>query len=162
MATIYEQVAAFKHKYPLTIGWRYKKNASIVEKHLNPGEEVLYAFIAQKNDHMLDLFGSAVVALTNERILIGSKRVVMGYFLASITPDLFNDLKVSSGLVWGKVYIDTAKEFVTLSNISKPALVEIETKISGYMLEQKKKMFTEKTCPTCRQKLNEVETQTKS
>lgn len=68
-----------------------------------------------------------VVALTSERILIGRKRVVMGYFLTSITPDLFNDLKVSGGLIWGKVYIDTAKEFVTLSNISKPALVEIET-----------------------------------
>lgn len=143
MATIYEQVAAFKHKYPLTLGWRYKKHASIIEKHLNPGEEVFYAFIAQKNDSMFDFFGSAVVALTNKRILIGSKRVVMGYFLVSITPDLYNDLKVTTGLLWGKVYIDTVKEFITLSNISKPALVEIETKITDYMIEQKKKYYAE-------------------
>ena len=154
MATIYEQVAMFKHKYPLTVGWRYKKNASVVERHLNPGEEVLYAFIAQKNDSMFDFFGSAVVALTNKRILIGSKRVVMGYFLVSITPDLFNDLKVSTGLVWGKVYIDTVKEFITLSNISKPALIEIETKITDYMIEQKNKLHAEKTCPNCHQKLD--------
>lgn len=143
MATIREQVATFKHKYPLTIGWRYKKNAAVVEKHLNPGEEVVYAFIAQKNDSMLDIFGSAVVALTNKRILIGCKRVLMGYSLISITPDLFNDLKVSMGLIWGRVYIDTAKEFVTLSNISKSALVEIETQISEYMVERKKEWYAE-------------------
>ena len=150
MATIYEMVKEFKRKYPLTVGWRCKKNASIVAKHLNPGEEVLYAFIAQKNDSMFDIVSSAVVALTNERILIGRKRVVMGYFLDAITPDLFNDLKVSSGLIWGKIYIDTAKEFVTLSNISKPALVEIETKITSYMMEQKKKYtHHNEACPTC-------------
>lgn len=150
MATIYEMVKEFKRKYPLTVGWRYRKNASVVAKHLNPGEEVLYAFIAQKNDNMFDIVSSAVVALTNERILIGRKRVVMGYFLDAITPDLFNDLKVSSGLIWGKIYIDTAKEFVTLSNISKPALVEIETKITSYMMEQKKKYaHHDEPCPTC-------------
>ena len=65
--------------------------------------------------------------------------MVVGYFLNSITPDMYNDLKVSSGLLWGKVYIDTIKEFVTLSNISKPALREIETEISSYMMEAKKK-----------------------
>ena len=48
---VYQHVARFKNKYPLTIGWRYRKNASIVEKHLNPGEYVVYAFIAQKNNN---------------------------------------------------------------------------------------------------------------
>ena len=63
----------------------------------------------------------------------------MGYFLDSITPDMFNDLKILSGIIWGKVYIDYVKEYVTLSNISKDALSEIETKISSFMMEQKKK-----------------------
>ena len=106
--------------------------------HLNPDEKLIYAFIAQKNDNPFNIFGSAVVALTNKRILIGRKRVVVGYFLNSITPDMYNDLKVSSGILWGKVYIDTIKEFVTLSNISKAALREIETQISSYMIEAKK------------------------
>ena len=97
---VYQHVARFKNKYPLTIGWRYRKNASIVEKHLNPGEYVVYAFIAQKNNNPFNIFGSAVVALTNERILIGRKRVVFGYFLDSITPDLFNDLKKLGGIIW--------------------------------------------------------------
>lgn len=137
--SVYKQVLKFKEKYPMTVGWRLKENSSVIEKHLNPGEEVLYAFIAQKNDNPFNILGSAVVALTNKRILIGRKRVVVGYFLNSITPDMYNDLKVSSGIIWGKIYIDTIKEFVTLSNISKDALTEIETEISSYMIEEKKK-----------------------
>lgn len=139
MANIYQMVAEFKQRYPLTIGWRYKKNANVILKHLNPNEKVQYAFIAQKNDNPFNIIGSAVIALTNERILIGRKRVVIGYFLDSITPDLFNDLKVSGGILWGKVYIDTVKEFITLSNISNNALPELETAISAFMMEQKKK-----------------------
>jgi hypothetical protein len=139
MGTVYRKVLEFKERHPGTIGWRLKKNSEIVERHLNPDEEVLYAFIAQKNDNPLDIVSSAVVALTNKRILIGRSRVVVGYFLNSITPDMFNDLTVSSGIIWGKVYIDTVKEFVTLSNISKDALTEIETEITSYMMEEKKK-----------------------
>ena len=140
--SVYKRVLAFKKKYPKTVGWRIKQNCNIVEKHLNPGEEVLYAFIAQKNDNPLNIFESAVVALTTKRILIGRKRVIVGYFLNSITPDMFNDLKISGGIIWGKVYIDTVKEFVTLSNISNDALTEIETEISSYMMEAKKKYLS--------------------
>ncbi len=146
MASVYELACEFKKNHPMTIGWRLEKNSSIIEKHLNEGEVVKYVFIAQKNDNPLDILGTAVIALTNERILIGRDRVVFGYFLDSITPDLFNDLKVKSGIIWGKIHIDTVKEFVTLSNISKDALSEIETKISSFMIEEKKKygIHTEK------------------
>ena len=144
MANIYDMVREFQAKYPSTVGWRYRKNTRVVEQHLNPGEEVLYAFIAQKNDHLFDILSSAVVALTSERLLIGQKRVVYGYLLTSVTPDLYNDLKVASGLIWGKIHIDTVKEFITLSNISKSALVEIETKITSYMMEHKKKHLLHK------------------
>lgn len=139
MGIVYKKALEFYKKYPMTVAWRLEKNASVIEKHLNPGEEVLYVFCAQKNDNPFNILTTAVVALTNRRILIGRKRVVFGYFLDSITPDLFNDLKVLSGFVWGKIYIDTVKEFVTLSNISKAALSEIETKITSFMMEEKKK-----------------------
>ena len=137
--SVYRQVLRFKEKYPMTIGWRLKQNSSVVERHLNPDEEVRYAFIAQKNNSSFNIFNSTVVALTNKRILIGRKRVIVGYFLNSITPDMYNDMKISSGLIWGKVFIDTIKEFVTLSNISVDALTEIETQITSYMMEEKKK-----------------------
>lgn len=139
MGIVYKKVLEFKERYPKTIGWRLKENSQIVEEHLHSDEELLYAFIAQKNDSQFNIFNSAVVALTSKRILIGRKRVIIGYFLNSITPDMFNDLKVSGGLIWGKVHIDTIKEFVTLSNISNDALVEIENEISSYMMEEKKK-----------------------
>ena len=135
---VYRKALKFKRKYPLTIAWRLRLNSEIVERHLNPGERALYVFVAQKNDNPFNILGTAVVALTNKRILIGRRRVVIGYFLDSITPDMFNDLKVSGGIIWGKVYIDTIKEFVTLSNISNNALTEIETKVTAYMMRKKK------------------------
>ena len=143
MGKVYEQALKFKERHPMTIAWRLKQNASVVEKHLNPGERPLYTFAAQKNDNPFNIFGTAVITLTNKRLLIGRKRVVFGYFLNSVTPDMFNDLKISSGIIWGKVHIDTVKEFITLSNISKEALIEIETEISSYMMEEKKKYAKE-------------------
>ena len=136
--SVYEDAKKFKRKYPLTVAWRIKRNASIVDRHLNPDEEVLFTFVAQKNNNPFDFFGSAVITLTNKRILIGRKRVVFGYFFDAITPDMFNDLKVIGGIIWGKVCIDTIKEKVYLSNISNNALPEIETTISSYMMEARK------------------------
>lgn len=144
MGKVYKYALRFKNKYPMTVAWRLKQNASVIEKHLNPDEEVLYAFVAQKNDNPFDMVGTCVVALTNKRILVGRKRVVFGYFLDSITPDMFNDLKIKGGLFWGKVYIDTLNELVVLSNIANSALPEIETRLSTYMLEMAKDKDEEK------------------
>ena len=136
---VYEKILQFKKKYPLTVAWRIKQHSKLVENFLNPGEEVYYAFAAQKNNNPLDIITSCVVALTNKRILIGQKRLIFGYFFTAITPDMFNDIKVKSGIIWGKIYIDTVKEFIPLSNIQNDALDEIETNITEYMMEEKKK-----------------------
>ena len=136
---VYSKARDFRRRYPLTIGWRLKAHSKIIEKHLNPGETVKYAFAAQKNDNMFDFYTTYVFCMTNKRILLGQKRLFFGYFFTAITPDMFNDLKVGMGIIWGKVYIDTIKEFVTLSNIQKDALPEIETFITEYMMEEKKK-----------------------
>ena len=141
--TVYQKLLEFKKKYPMTIAWRLKSHAKIIEKHLNPGEEVLYAFAAQKNDNPLDIITTYAIVLTNKRIMIGSKRILFGYFFTTITPDLFNDLKVNMGISWGKIYIDTIKEFVTFSNIDRNALPEIETNISEYMMNEKRKISKE-------------------
>lgn len=139
MKSAYEFALEFKRKHPMTIGWRIKKNASIIDHHVNSDEQILYAFIGQKNNNPFNFWSSAVVAITDKRILIGRKRVVIGYFLNSITPDMFNDLKVTSGIIWGKIYIDTIKEFIIISHLAKDALDEIESAVSGYMMEEKKK-----------------------
>lgn len=137
--SIYSFVKEFKRKYPLTISWRLHQNSKVIEQHINPDEEVIYAFAAQKNSNPFDIITTCVVALTNKRILIGQKRVLFGYFYYSITPDMFNDLSIYMGLLWGKVCIDTVKEEIYLSNIQKEALLEIETQISQLMMEEKKK-----------------------
>ena len=136
---VYEMVNEFIKKYPMTIAWRVKKHSKVVEKFLNPDEEVKFAFAAQKNDSTTDIFNTYVVALINKRIILGRKRLFFGFFYTSITPDMFNDLTVKMGIIWGKIYIDTVKELVILSNIDPKALDSIETNITEYMMNEKKK-----------------------
>ena len=138
MKSAYEFALELKKRHPMTIGWRIKQNASVIDRHINPDEKILYAFIGQKNNNPFNFWSSAVVAITNKRILIGRKRVVIGYFLNAVTPDMFNDLKVTSGIIWGKIYIDTIKEFIVISHLAKSSLDEIESAVSSYMMEEKK------------------------
>ena len=140
MGKVYDQVLMFKAKYPYTITWfRLKKHARVIEKHLNAGEEPLYSFAGQKNENMLDLLSTCVICLTNERILIGQDLLFLGYSLSSINPDLFNDLDVYQGIIFGRISIDTVKEEVVITNLDKRALPEIETAISSFIMEEKKK-----------------------
>lgn len=139
MASVYQKLKEFKKKYPLTIGWRLKSHCKVIERHLNPGEEANYVFVGQKTDNFLDFIATYVVVLTDRRILLAQKRLLFGYFFIAVTPDLFNDLKVRSGIIWTKIYIDTAKEFIKLSKIQKSASNEIETFITEYMMNEKKK-----------------------
>lgn len=138
MKSVYQQVMEFKKRHPGTVAWRVKEHSKIIEKHLNSGEVVTYAFACQKNFVSYEIFRTFVVAVTNERILIAQKRMLFGYLLISITPELYNDLSVHMGLFWGKIYIDTIKETVQLSNISKDALPEIEENITEFMYQAKK------------------------
>ena len=142
--TVYGWATRFKRKYSFTIASRIKKHSQIIERILDKDEEVLYAFCGQKNDSNVSLFQSCVVALTNKRIIIGQNRVVYGYFITSITPDLFNDLKINSSLFWGSVIIDTNKELVYISNLDKSSLDEIETMVNRIIMEDKQRLRMEK------------------
>lgn len=137
--SVYNMVKSFKSKYPMTICWRLKAHSKVIERHLNSDEEIEYVFAAQKNANPLDIITTYIVVITDKRILLGQKRLLFGYMFTSITPDMFNDLKVQTGIVWGKVFIDTVKEFIALSNIDKSALSEIETNVTTYVMEEKKK-----------------------
>ena len=139
MAKAYKLVSEFRKKYPMGLVFRVSKHCEIIDKHLNPDEEILYAFPAQKNSDFWEIFNTCVIALTNKRIMIGTKRVLWGYFFTSITPDMFNDLTIHRGLLWGSVILDTVKEEVFLSHISRNALEEIETIMSEYMIKEKKR-----------------------
>lgn len=138
MANVYERVMEFKNKYPGTVAWRLHKHSKVIEDYINPDEEVLYAFCGQKNESWMDVFTTAVIVLTNKRLLIGQKRVVWGSFYTQITPDMYNDMQIYRGLMFGRIILDTVKEKVTITNLSKRALDEIETAISSFMMEEKK------------------------
>ena len=138
MKETYELLKEFKKKYPLTIAWRLKAHSKIVGIHLNPDEEVLYAFTGQKGEYFKDLFHTYIVVITTKRILVAQKRLLFGYFCISVTPDLYNDLTVDCGIIWGKVNIDTLNEKIVITNIDNKALPEIETVITTYMIEANK------------------------
>lgn len=140
MNEIYKKALEFKQKYPKTIAWRLKQHCKVAEKHLNPDENVLYAFTCQKNNFSYEIFRTFVVVITNKRIIIAQKRLLFGYLFITVTPDLYNDLTVIGGIIWGKINIDTVKESIYLSNIDKKALPEIETTITEYMIEAKKNL----------------------
>lgn len=134
----YKLALDFKRKYPMTMGFRLKKHCEVIDKHLNPDEKVEYLFFGQKNTGTFDFVNTYIVALTNQRMIMATKRLLFGYFFKSITPDLYNDLTVNSGVIWGRILIDTVKEEVTITNLDKSALQEVETSITELMGKLKK------------------------
>ena len=145
MVTVYEKAKEFKRKYPATVAFRIKAHSKLAQKFVGNDEEIKYVFVAQKNFKSYEFINTNVIVLTNKRLLVATKRLLFGYFYKAITPDLFNDITLRSGLLWGKVVIDTVKEIVILSNIDKAALAEIEQNVSNVMMEEKKKYVREST-----------------
>lgn len=139
MKEVYRLAKEFKRKYPLTIAWRLRSHSKVIAKHLNPDEKILYVFMGQKNHSSFDFVNTNLIVLTSKRLMIATKRLLFGYFFIAITPDMFNDLTVIDGIIWGRIKIDTVKEEVILSNIDPNALPEIETNVSDYMIKEKKK-----------------------
>lgn len=136
---VFEMARNFRHRYPITIAWRLRRNSSVIEKHLNPGERIKYLFVGQKNNKFYDIFSTGIIVITNERIMIGRKKVTPGYYFDSIMPYMYNDLNIRAGIIWGTVKIDTIKEEIIITNIDKKALPEVETNISKNMMLLKKK-----------------------
>lgn len=145
MSKSYDLVKKFKNRFPMTIAWRIKSHCKIIDKHLNDGEEILYIFAGQKNDSYVDIFNTYVVVFTNKRIILATKRVLFGYFFKSITPDMYNDLTIHRGLIWGRITIDTMKEIITITNLDIRSLDDIETNVTEVMLKHKKEFGNVRT-----------------
>ena len=137
--SIYTRVKEFKRKYPFTIAFRLKDHAKVAAQFVGSDEKIIYVFAAQKNFQSYEIINTNIVILTNKRLIVATKRLIFGYFFKMITPEMFNDLTIKDGIIWGKVIIDTVKEQVILSNIDHRALAEIENNITKVMLEEKKK-----------------------
>ena len=140
---IYERAKEFKRKYPKTVAFRLKAHAKVASKFVGEDEEVKYVFVAQKNFNSYEIVNTNIIVLTDKRLIVATKRLVFGYFFKMITPDMFNDLTIKNGIIWGKVIIDTIKEKVILSNIDPNALAEIDDNVTMTMIEQKRKLGRE-------------------
>ena len=140
MVNSYSMMKDFMKKYPMTIAWRVKQHCKIIDKYLNPNEKILYIFAGQKNDRAIDIFNTCVDVFTSKRTILTPKRVVFGYYFKSIRRDMYNDLTIHRGLIWGSIVLDTVKEVITITNIDIKALDEIETNITEIMLKQKKEL----------------------
>lgn len=140
---IYKRVKEFKRKYPLTVAFRLKAHAKVASKFIGDDEKVKYVFAAQKNYQSYEIINTNIIVLTDKRLVVATKRLAFGYFLKVITPDMFNDLTIKNGIIWGKVIIDTVKEKVILSNIDPNALAEIDDNITMTMIEEKKEFGKE-------------------
>jgi len=127
----------FKKRYPATVSWRLKRHSRLIDNNLHRNEEVFYAFGAQWN-HKFDMFDTAVFAITNERMIVAQQRVITGYQVISIDPRLFNDIKIDGKIFWGSLKIDTVKEIIDFSNISKKSLFEIKKVITSYVGSKKR------------------------
>lgn len=144
MNNTYNKLKLFLSKFPGSVTWfRTKQHCKIIDKHLNPNEEVKFVIAGQLDNNNFSFFNTGVLAITNERILIAQNRLTVGYKLSSVTPDLYNDLKVETGLIWGTLIIDTVREEIFISNLSKSSLPEIETEITLFMQESKKAYMKE-------------------
>lgn len=139
MKSIYTKIKEFKIKYPKCIAFRIDAHARVIEEHLYEGEKVNYVFCGQKNESFFSLFNSCVVAVTDQRLMVGQKRIFWGYFFTSVTPDLYNDLKVINNLIWSDINIDTLSEKIYISNLDSDAAIEISKYITKFMMEEKKK-----------------------
>ena len=85
---IYRRVKEFKRKYPMTIAFRLRAHAKIVSKFIGSDEEIRYVFVAQKNYQSYEIINTNIIVLTDKRLVVATKRLVFGYFLKVITPDL--------------------------------------------------------------------------
>lgn len=126
-------------RHPFTVAFRIREHAKVASQFVGEDEEIKYVFVAQKNFNSWDFVNTNIIVLTDKRLIVATKRLIFGYFFRMITPDMFNDLTIKKGIIWGKVIIDTISEKVVLSNIDCGALAEIDDNITMYMLEQKKK-----------------------
>ena len=60
------------------------------------------------------------------------KQLLLQVNLSYLKCSFFN-FKISNLIIWGRLYIDTVKEFITISCLDKKSLVEIETNFSEYI-----------------------------
>ena len=64
MKSCYLSIKEYKKRYPMTIAWRLKSHAKVIDKHLNSGEKILYVFPGQKSDNPFSMCNTYIFVFT--------------------------------------------------------------------------------------------------
>ncbi len=132
MNELHKELLAFQKEFPRNVAWRLGAHSKAVLENLQEDEKILFAFPAQGSLYIYNLFSTYVVVFTNKRVMIVHKKLLWGYILVVISPNLFNDLTTTAGIIWGNIKIDTVKEVRTFRYIDKRALPGLSKNIYKY------------------------------
>lgn len=92
----------------LTKGWS-KKHFKVLESNLRKDEEVYMTFIGFKDMKGMNHDSTCAYAITNERMILGQKKVIGENFVAVVL-DNINDISLNKKLAYGIITFDTIKE----------------------------------------------------
>jgi hypothetical protein len=122
MKSIYEKALEFKNRYPGTFGYRLKKHAKVIEDNLLEGEKVTNVYCGS-----LGTFDTAILAITNKRIILGHKKLFFGSKCVSINNDKICSVNAYNGMIWGKVIISSlSDDYFALYHLGKKASTKIQ------------------------------------
>ena len=144
MNNVYDACRDFLKKYPMTVAWRVKQHAKLIQEHINEDEVPLYAFLGQKDTTIFQPMFTTAIVFTNKRMLMASKKFFGRYYYTSITPDMLNDFQIRASFIYGEVEIDTVKEHFKITCLDKKSLSKIEDALSKYLLNEKLKLMKNK------------------
>lgn len=114
-----------------------EKHFGLVERALDPDEEVKMCFIGLHNYKSLTKHdNNFAYAVTNKRVLMAQKRVI-GEVLQSVSISQVNDVTFKSGLAVGILTIDTIKEVFNVA-LDKGRAKNISEKLHTLLLDLKR------------------------
>lgn len=117
------------------------KHFTLVEKALQPDEDVKMVFEGLHNYQSATKHDSNFAyAVTDRRIIMAQKKLI-GETVQSVALDYVNDITFSSGLAFGIVTVDTAKEKFNIA-LDKTQAKNISDRLHSLLLDLKKAPVT--------------------
>lgn len=114
------------------------KHFKVIENNLHENENVYLTFIGLKDFvSTSEHDGNYAYALTDKRIIYGQKKL-FGENLGSITLKHFNDIHHSTGMIFGKITIDTLGEVFNVG-VDKESASKLSTAIHRFIFNNKNK-----------------------
>ncbi len=114
------------------------KHFEVIASNLRADEDVLFVFIGIHNYVSMSKHdNNFAYAITNNRILMGQKKVI-GQVFQSVALDQVNDVTFKSGLALGVITIDTIKETFNVA-LDKSQAKNINDRIHELLFDFKNK-----------------------